>query len=226
VICPRIEPAKTSAEDLGGQTLVLDARNFSWMDVKAVKQEYKKLSEEIFSDLKVEMLHGKMGSQEKEKTMQDFKDKKIDILVSTSVVEVGVDIPNATVMMIEGSEKFGLAQLHQFRGRVGRSDWQSYCFLFTDAPGIVYNRRLRALVNCQDGFELAEKDLAIRGPGDFAGQRQWGIPDLAMSSLSDTILVSKARNDAKEILQEDPQLKKYPWLKMRLGEFQKRIHLE
>jgi len=226
VICPRIEPAKTSAEDLGGQTLVLDARNFSWMDVKAVKQEYKKLSEEIFSDLKVEMLHGKMGSQEKEKTMQDFKDKKIDILVSTSVVEVGVDIQNATVMMIEGSEKFGLAQLHQFRGRVGRSDWQSYCFLFTDAPGIVYNRRLRALVNCQDGFELAEKDLAIRGPGDFAGQRQWGIPDLAMSSLSDTILVSKARNDAKEILQEDPQLKKYPWLKMRLGEFQKRIHLE
>jgi len=226
VICPRIEPAKTSAEDLGGQTLVLDARNFSWMDVKAVKQEYKKLSEEIFSDLKVEMLHGKMGSQEKEKTMQDFKDKKIDILVSTSVVEVGVDIPNATVMMIEGSEKFGLAQLHQFRGRVGRSDWQSYCFLFTDAPGIVYNRRLHALVNCQDGFELAEKDLAIRGPGDFAGQRQWGIPDLAMSSLSDTILVSKARNDAKEILQEDPQLKKYPWLKMRLGEFQKRIHLE
>jgi len=226
VICPRIEPAKTSAEDLGGQTLVLDARNFSWMDVKAVKQEYKKLSEEIFSDLKVEMLHGKMGSQEKEKTMQAFKDKKVDILVSTSVVEVGVDIPNATVMMIEGSEKFGLAQLHQFRGRVGRSDWQSYCFLFTDAPGIVYNRRLRALVNCQDGFELAEKDLAIRGPGDFAGQRQWGIPDLAMSSLSDTILVSKARNDAKEILQEDPQLKKYPWLKMRLGEFQKRIHLE
>ena len=226
VICPRIEPAKTSAEDLGGQTLVLDARNFSWMDVKAVKQEYKKLSEEIFSDLKVEMLHGKMGSQEKEKTMQAFKDKKVDILVSTSVVEVGVDIPNATVMMIEGSEKFGLAQLHQFRGRVGRSDWQSYCFLFTDAPGIVYNRRLHALVNCQDGFELAEKDLAIRGPGDFAGQRQWGIPDLAMSSLSDTILVSKARNDAKEILQEDPQLKKYPWLKMRLGEFQKRIHLE
>ena len=226
VICPRIEPAKTSAEDSGGQTLVLDARNFSWMDVKAVKQEYKKLSEEIFSDLKVEMLHGKMGSQEKEKTMQAFKDKKVDILVSTSVVEVGVDIPNATVMMIEGSEKFGLAQLHQFRGRVGRSDWQSYCFLFTDAPGIVYNRRLHALVNCQDGFELAEKDLAIRGPGDFAGQRQWGIPDLAMSSLSDTILVSKARNDAKEILQEDPQLKKYPWLKMRLGEFQKRIHLE
>ena len=226
VICPRIEPAKTSAEDLGGQATFLDQRNFSWMNVKAVKDEYKKLSEEIFPDLKIGMLHGKMGSYEKEKIMRDFKDKKIDILVSTSVVEVGVDVPNATAMIIEGSEKFGLAQLHQFRGRVGRSNFQSYCFLFTDSPGTLYKKRLRALLSCDNGFELAEKDLAIRGPGDFAGQRQWGIPDLAMASLADAVLVSKARNDAKEILQEDPQLKKYPFLKIRLGQFQKRIHLE
>ena len=219
VICPRIEPKESSPEMLKGE---LSLQTLSWLDVKAVKQEYKKLSEEIFPDLAVGMLHGKMKSDEKEKIMRDFKDKKTDVLVSTSVVEVGVDIPNASVMMIEGSEKFGLSQLHQFRGRVGRSDWQSYCFLFTEATGIVYNRRLRALVNCQDGFELAEKDLAIRGPGDFTGQRQWGIPDLAMASLSDAILVSQARNDAKELLQEDPELKKYPFLKIRLGEFQKR----
>lgn len=224
VICPRIEPPKISEEDL--EQGIFDQRNMSWMDVKAVKQEYKKLTEDIFPDLKVGMLHGKMKTSEKETIMQEFKENIIDILVSTSVVEVGVDIPNATVMMIEGSEKFGLAQLHQFRGRVGRSDYQSYCFLFTDTPGLITNRRLRALVNCDNGFELAEKDLAIRGPGDFTGQRQWGIPDLAMASLTDTILVSKARNGAKEILKEDPELKKYPLLKEKIREYKTRIHLE
>jgi ATP-dependent DNA helicase RecG len=226
VICPRIEPAKTSAEDLGGQAAFLDQRNFSWLDVKAVKQEYKKLSEEIFPDLKIGMLHGKMKSQEKEDIMKNFKAGKIDILVSTSVVEVGVDIPNASVMLIEGSEKFGLAQLHQFRGRVGRSEHRSYCFLFTDAPGTIWNRRLRALISCENGFELAEKDLQIRGPGDFTGQRQWGIPDLTMASLTDFVLVSKTRNEAKEVLAKDPELKKYPLLKKRLAELREKIHLE
>jgi len=224
VICPRIEPSSAKATE--GQALILDERVFSWMDVKAVKQEYQKLSKEIFPDLKISMLHGKMKTEEKEKVMKDFKNKKIDILVSTSVVEVGVDIPNASVMMIEGSEKFGLAQLHQFRGRVGRSNFQSYCFLLTDAPGIVYNRRLRALITCENGFELAEKDLAIRGPGDFSGSRQWGIPDLAMASLADVVLVSKTRNEAKEILQEDPELKKYPLLREKLKEFKEKVHLE
>jgi ATP-dependent DNA helicase RecG len=224
VICPRIEPPKISEEDL--ERGLLDERNMSWMDVKAVKQEYKKLSDEIFPDLKIGMLHGKMKPQEKETIMQEFKSKIIDILVSTSVVEVGVDIPNATVMMIEGSEKFGLAQLHQFRGRVGRSDYQSYCFLFSDTPGLLTNRRLKALVTCDNGFELAEKDLAIRGPGDFTGGRQWGIPDLAMASLTDTILVSKARNEAKAILEEDPDLKKYPLLAEKVKEYKTRIHLE
>jgi len=223
VICPRIEPVKTSPENLDGE---LSQQVLSWMEVKAVKDEYQKLSKEIFPDLKIGMLHGKMKTQEKEKVMKDFKDKKIDILVSTSVVEVGVDIPNATVMIIEGSEKFGLAQLHQFRGRIGRSDFQSRCFLFTDAPGPVTNRRLRALLSCENGFELAEKDLVIRGPGDFSGSRQWGIPDLTMASLTDVFLVEKAREEAREILQEDPELKKYPLLRERLGEFGKRIHLE
>jgi ATP-dependent DNA helicase RecG len=224
VICPRIEPPKVSEEDLAKG--IFDERNMSWMDVKAVKQEYEKLSKEIFPDLKIGMLHGKMKSQEKEDIMWSFKEKVIDILVATSVIEVGVDVPNASVMMIEGSDKFGLAQLHQFRGRVGRSEYQSYCFLFTDAPGMLTNRRLRALVNCDNGFELAEKDLEIRGPGDFTGGRQWGIPDLAMASLTDTILVSKARNEAKTILEEDPDLKKYPLLAEKVKEYKTRIHLE
>ncbi|MCX6813649.1 MAG: ATP-dependent DNA helicase RecG, partial [Candidatus Azambacteria bacterium] len=182
VICPRIEPpASASIEATARQAQILDERALSWIDVKAVKQEYKKLAEEIFPDLKIGMLHGKMKVDEKEAVLKSFRNKKTDILVSTSVVEVGVDVSNASVMIIEGSEKFGLAQLHQFRGRVGRSDFQSYCFLFVDTPGIVYNRRLRTLITCDNGFELAEKDLAIRGPGDFIGQRQWGIPDLAMA---------------------------------------------
>jgi len=198
----------------------------SWLEVKAVKEEYEKLSKEIFTDLKVGMLHGKMKTTEKEKIMKDFKDGEIDILVSTSVVEVGVDIPNAAVMMIEGSEKFGLAQLHQFRGRVGRSEFQSYCFLFTDKPGIVTNRRLRALISSESGFELAEKDLQIRGPGDFSGSRQWGIPDLAMNSLADAFLVSKVREEAKTILEKDSELKNYPALAERIKEFRQRVHLE
>lgn len=227
VICPRIEPPARNAShsDTDGAQ-ILDERAFSWMEVKAVKDEYKKLSEEIFPDLKVGMLHGKMKTEEKEVIMKYFKEGEIDVLVSTSVVEVGVDIPNASVMMIEGSEKFGLAQLHQFRGRVGRSNFQSYCFLFTDKPGIIYNRRLRALISCENGFELAEKDLAIRGPGDFSGIRQWGIPDLTMASLTDVFLVEKARNEAKKVLEEDPELKKYPALRERLREFGKRVHLE
>ncbi len=224
VICPRIEPP--TKNNGGGQARLLDERSLSWQDVKAVKEEYEKLSKEIFPDLKLAMLHGKMKSEEKEKVMKGFKGGKIDILVSTSVVEVGVDIPNARVMVIEGSEKFGLAQLHQFRGRVGRSDFQSYCFLFTDKAGIVYNRRLRALVNCDNGFELAEKDLAIRGPGDFSGVRQWGLPDLTMASLTDAALVSRARNEAKEILQEDPELERHPLLREKIKEFRKKIHLE
>jgi len=224
VICPRIEPPKATPEQLAQG--LLDERTLSWMDVKAVKQEYEKLSKEIFPDLRIGILHGKMKSQEKENAMQEFKGKIIDILVATSVIEVGIDVPNASVMMIEGSEKFGLAQLHQFRGRVGRSEFQSYCFLFVDTPGIVHNRRLKALIDCENGFELAEKDLQIRGPGDFTGGRQWGIPDLAMASLTDVVLVSKARNEAKEILAKDPELKKYPLLAQKAKEYKTRIHLE
>ncbi len=207
VICPRIEEEGK-------------------LEIKAVKAEYEKLSKDVFPDLKVGMLHGKLAGKEKEKIMRDFKNKKVDILVSTSVVEVGVDVPNAAVMLIEGAERFGLAQLYQFRGRVGRAKYQSYCFLFTDSPAKKTHQRLKALISCENGFELAEKDLKIRGPGDFSGARQWGIPDLVMDSLKDIFLVEKTRNSAKEILSEDPSLKKFPLLRERLKKFQEKIHLE
>ena len=217
VICPRIEPSDREK----------NKKEFSsWTDAKAVKEEYKKLSENVFPDLKVGMLHGRIESENKEKIMQRFKKGKVDILVSTSVIEVGIDVPNATVMMIEGAERFGLSQLHQFRGRVGRSKYQSFCFLFTDSSAKKTHQRLRALITSENSFELAEKDLKIRGPGDFFGQRQWGIPDLAMSALKDITLVEKTRTAAKEILEKDPNFKKYPLLKKRIEKFRKRIHLE
>jgi len=220
VICPRIE-SENKKQETGNDKDVL-----GWSEVKTVKEEYERLSKEIFPDLKLVMLHGKMTPKEKEKIMIDFKNKKTDILVSTSVIEVGIDIPNATVMLIEGVERFGLAQLHQFRGRVGRSKYQSYCFLFTDSPSKKTHQRLKALISSENGFELAEKDLKIRGPGDFSGARQWGIPDMIMDSLKDVFLIEKTRQAAKELLEQDPELKNHSFLEKRLKEFQARIHLE
>ena len=217
VICPRIDATNNNTDS---------KQALSWADAKAVKQEYEKLDKEVFPELKIEMLHGRLAAKEKEKIMKDFKNKKTDILVSTSVIEVGIDVPNATVMMIEGAERFGLAQLHQFRGRVGRGPHQSYCFLFTDSPAQRTRQRLRALVSSQNGFDLAEKDLKIRGPGDFSGARQWGIPDLLMASLTDLSLVEKTREAAKQVLIKDPGLRKYPLLLKKLTSFSQRIHLE
>ncbi len=214
VICPRIEP-----ENKKSGTLFLT-------ETKTVKEEYQKLSEEIFPDLTIAMLHGKIRPKEKDKIMRDFKNGKSDILVSTSVVEVGIDVPEATVMMVEGAERFGLAQLHQFRGRVGRSKYQSYCFLFTESPSKKTKQRLKAILTAKDGFALARKDLEIRGPGDLSGIRQSGLPDLIMASLKDIFLVEKARNTAKDILEKDPELKQYPLLKKEVGEFRQKIHLE
>jgi len=195
-------------------------------EVKALKEEYERLSKEIFPDLRITMLHGKMKPAEKERIMLDFKKGEIDILLSTSVVEVGVDVPRATIMMIEGAERFGLSQLHQFRGRVGRSDMQSYCFLFTTDPSMLNRKRLKALVESNNGFELAEKDLEIRGPGSLYGTVQSGIPDMAMQGLSNIFLVEKTRAAAKEILEKDPELKNHPMLHERLKQFQQRIHFE
>ncbi len=220
VICPRIEPTNNERQTANNEQLL------KWNEVKAVKEEYTKLSKKIFPDLKIGMLHGKMKTEEKEEIMRKFKQKETDILVSTSVIEVGIDIPNAGVMMIEGAERFGLAQLHQFRGRVGRAEHQSFCFLFTDSPAKKTFQRLKALMFSENGFDLAEQDLKIRGPGEVFGQRQSGIPDLVMDSLADISLVTKTRQAAKEILIEDPGLKKYPLLREKIQEFEKKVHLE
>lgn len=228
VICPRIEKSQIPNYKLqtNPKSKFQNPKSLSWAETKAVKEEYEKLAKQVFPDLKVAMLHGRMGAKEKDKIMQDFKQKKVDILVSTSVVEVGVDIPNASVMMIEGAERFGLAQLHQFRGRVGRAEHQSYCLLFTESPAKNTRLRLKAILECENGFELAEKDLAIRGPGDFAGTRQWGMPDTAMEALKDLKLVEAAREAAKENLLQDPYLKQNPALREEVEKFRERIHLE
>ena len=219
VVCPRIEIADpANGSKILQQKLLL-------AEVKAVKEEYKKLAEEIFPDLKISMLHGKMKPKEKESVMTDFKEGKYDILVSTSVIEVGVDIPNATMMVIEGVERFGLAQLHQFRGRVGRGTEQSYCFLFPTEDGHI-TKRLQAVVEAKNGFELAEKDLEIRGPGDIFGKRQWGISDNVMTAITNPKIVREVRKEAVEIIKMDPSLKKFPVLQKKLSEAEKILHLE
>jgi len=220
VICPRIEPGALKE----GQILT-EARKKA-MELKSVKEEFEKLSTQIFPDLRVAMLHGKLKGKDKDQIMRDFSNKKSDILVSTSVVELGVDIPNATIMMIEGSERFGLAQLYQFRGRVGRGEHQSYCLLFTDSESESIQRRLNTLLTAKNGFELAEKDLSFRGPGQFLGQEQSGLPDIAMDALKDIELVKAARVSAQSIISIDPEFKNYPLLSKRFQQFQKQIHLE
>ena len=217
VICPRIE----ASEKEDGT-----AHQMMWKDVKAVKDEFKKLATKIFPDLVVGMLHGKMKSAEKSEIMNDLAKNKINILVSTSVIEIGVDVPNATIMMIEGAERFGLAQLYQFRGRVGRDKYKSYCFLFTSSSSANAKQRLKSLVEAKNGFELAEKDLEIRGPGEFLGHSQTGLPDLAMNALNNMELTKAARDTAEKIIKKDPELEGDEVLKEKLEHFQNQIHLE
>ncbi len=218
VICPRVEIAQMGKKTSLRQALMSDL----WAEAKAVKDEYERLAKEIFPDLKIAMLHGRMKPKQKEQVMREFRDGWHDILVATSVIEVGVDIPNATIMMVENAERFGLAQLHQFRGRIGRSEHASYCILFATSD----TARLRALEKSSDGFELAEKDLALRGPGEFFGVKQSGIPDLAMAALADMELIKKARLEARTLLKDDPTLERSPLLKERLMELKQLTHFE
>jgi ATP-dependent DNA helicase RecG len=176
------------------------------LSAKAAVPEYEQLCQEVFPQLRLGLLHGRMKSAEKDAVMQAMQRGEIDILVATSVVEVGIDIPNATVILIEDAERFGLAQLHQFRGRVGRGEYASYCMLISDAATPNAAERLHALEQSQDGFALAEKDLQLRGPGDWFGTRQSGLPDLKMAQLSDLRTLELAWDEATRLLQIDPDL--------------------
>jgi ATP-dependent DNA helicase RecG len=172
-------------------------------------QEYERLQKEIFPRCKVGLLHGRLKSEDKDEVMAKFRDREIDVLVSTTVVEVGVDIPKATVMLVEGANRFGLAQLHQLRGRVGRGSEKSFCLLIPEKADSVENERLKAMAESSDGFVLAERDLAQRGPGQFLGTRQSGLPDeLRLSNLTDIRLISQARQYAQEVFERDPGLEK------------------
>ena len=212
VICPRIDepdPTKEAA-----------------LIAKSVKEEAKRLKKSIFTEYNIGVLHSRMNPIDKDKVMMDFKDKKIQILCATSVVEVGVNIPNATVILIEGAERFGLAQLHQLRGRVIRSNHQAYCYVFTETTSEKSLSRLRALVTAKNGFELAELDLAQRGAGELSGLRQWGISDVAMEALQNIKMVEAARNEAIELISQDETLAKYPDLKSEVGAHSRDVHFE
>jgi ATP-dependent DNA helicase RecG len=187
VICPLIE----ESDKLG---------------VKSVTAEHRKLAGEVFPDLSVEMLHGRMPAREKAARMARFASGGADLLVATSVVEVGVDVPNATVMIVEGAERFGLAQLHQLRGRVGRDRYRAYCLLFEDGIDEEGSQRLQAVASTRSGFDLAELDLKLRGPGDVAGLRQHGLPEMRAADLLDFALGQRARAAAVAWLEHDPEL--------------------
>jgi ATP-dependent DNA helicase RecG len=191
-------------------------------DVKAVITEHARLSKKIFPNLNLGLLHGRMKSAEKEEIMLKFKNKELDILVSTSVIEVGIDIPNATVMIIEEAYRFGLSQLHQFRGRVGRGKHQSYCFLFSDQS----NKRLRTLAKYSDGFKVAQEDLKLRGPGSFFGARQSGLADATMENITNIKMIKFAHTEAKNIIQKDPELTKHEKLQQEISKMNQKIHLE
>ncbi|MDP2655664.1 MAG: helicase-related protein, partial [bacterium] len=212
VICPRIDEPDPQKE------LALIA--------KSVKAEAARLQKDIFPDAEIDILHSKMKPVEKEGVMKRFENDEIDILVATSVVEVGVNVPNATVILIEGAERFGLAQLHQLRGRVLRSTHQSYCFALPESSGETTRERMKAFMQAKNGFELAEYDLKLRGAGELAGGRQWGVSDIAMEALKNIKLVEAARTEAAALVARDPDLQHYPALSLRATTADKKMHLE
>lgn len=212
VICPRIDEPDPAKE------LALIA--------KSVKAEAARLAKDVFPKATIDILHSKMTSAEKDSTMKRFEDGDIDILVATSVVEVGVNVANATVILIEGAERFGLAQLHQLRGRVLRSTHQSYCFALPETFGPTTKERMKAFTEAKNGFELAEYDLKIRGAGELVSGRQWGVSDIAMEALKNIKLVEAARTEAAILVAKDPELKKYPVLATRASAADKQMHLE
>jgi ATP-dependent DNA helicase RecG len=171
-------------------------------------------------------LHGKLKTAEREAVMKDFMENKLKAIVTTSIIEIGVDVPNATVMIVEDADRFGLAQLHQYRGRVGRRKDQGYCFLLAPKTQGQVNRRLEALTQFSNGFDLAKADLEFRGPGEVYGLAQKGFPELQMANFYDIALMKKAREAALEILSSDPSLVNLPVITAKLGDWQERAHLE
>jgi ATP-dependent DNA helicase RecG len=210
VICPRIDepdPAKEMA-----------------IQTRSVIAEAAHLRMKEFKGYRVGVLHGQMKPAEKETAMRAFLAHEIDVLVATSVVEVGVNVPNATVIVIEGAERFGLAQLHQLRGRVVRSTHQAYCFVLTSSGDS--STRLKALAKAKNGFELAELDLKIRGPGELYGRSQSGLTDLGMEALKNLTMVEAARDEARSLVQHDPTLAGHPALAKITGERAEKLHFE
>lgn len=216
IICPRIDEPDPSKENA--------------LQLKSVKQEAERLKERVFKKARIDILHSKMKPAEKELVMKRFLDHEVDILVATSVVEVGVNVPNATNIIIEGAERFGLAQLHQLRGRVIRGTHQAYCFAVTtkDSTGKSGKtlERLKALTTAKNGFELAEYDLTIRGSGDLYGMKQWGLTDLGMEAIKNIKLVEAARAEAKELIEKDRELKSHPQIAKKISSMSKELHME
>ncbi|HYF13295.1 MAG TPA: ATP-dependent DNA helicase RecG [Candidatus Paceibacterota bacterium] len=212
VICPRIDEP--------------DPKKMSALQAKSVKAEAARLKKHVFPDFNIDILHSKMKPKDKDEVMQKFLAHGIDILVATSVVEVGVNVPNATMIFIEGAERFGLAQLHQLRGRVVRSTHQAYCFVCPETMGEKTEARLKALTIAKNGFELAEMDLMQRGPGELTGRSQWGISDIGMEALKNLKLVEAARNEAQELVKKDEDLSKYIELRDALTRRAQILHFE
>lgn len=203
VICPLIEESEIE----------------TMRSVKAASKEYEYLKKQVFPELKLGLLHGKMKTSEKNRVMQDFKEKKYDLLVSTQVVEVGIDIPNATIMLIETAERYGLAQLHQLRGRVGRGSRQSYCLLFTETEDEEILKRLKIFVRTESGIQLSEYDMRLRGPGDIYGIKQHGFMSLKIASLADYTLISKAKNAVNYFVKKYGNLDKFEELKKKVDQY-------
>ncbi len=211
IICPRIDEPDPTKE----QALL----------AKSVKTEAARLQKDIFPEYRIDIMHSKMKPTDKDSVMKDFSDHRVDILVSTSVVEVGVNVPNATMIVIEGAERFGLSQLHQLRGRVIRSNHQAYCYVFTESKTETTIDRLKALTTAKNGFELSEMDLALRGTGALYAGKQWGVTDIAMEALKNIKMVEAARTEATKIIDTDPTLDSYPLLKKTIAD-QDKIHFE
>lgn len=212
VICPRIEEP--------------DPESMNALMATSAVAEAKRLQKDVFPEYTVGLLHGAMTPKEKEQSLRAFSDNKTQILVATSVVEVGINVPNATVILIEGASRFGLAQLHQLRGRIMRSSYQPYCFLLADTKGEVSLKRLKTLARSSDGFMLAEEDLKTRGAGDLYGNKQWGVSDIGMEALQNLKLIQAAHNEAESVIQQDPTLQTFNALLERVELTNRILHTE